>query len=95
MALQSAALDSETKAAAKAAPWKIAELRAAVAAAVEMGFPVALKAAAPGFGNRLELGALHLDLADADAVRQAALATTERLGDRVGGLLVQPNTSFM
>lgn len=37
--LQSAALDAETKAAAKAAPWKIAELRAAVAAAAEVEEP--------------------------------------------------------
>ena len=67
-----------------------ADVEGAVAAATELGFPVALKAAAPGFGNRLELGALHLALDDADAVRQAALDMTERLGDRLGGLLVQP-----
>ncbi|MGC4805502.1 GNAT family N-acetyltransferase [Micromonospora sp. DT233] len=43
----------------------------AVAAAGALGYPVALKAAAPGLRHRLDLGAVRLDLADAPAVRRS------------------------
>jgi acetate---CoA ligase (ADP-forming) len=55
---------------------------AAVEAAHELGYPVVLKAAAPG-AHKTEAGGVILDLGDDDAVRVAA----ERIG---GPLLVQP-----
>lgn len=42
----------------------------AAAVAERVGFPVALKAAAPGLRHRLDLGAVRLDLADPSAVRR-------------------------
>jgi len=56
--------------------------QAAVDAAVELGYPVVLKTAAPG-AHKTEEGGVILDLGDEEAVRVAA----ERLG---GPLLVQP-----
>ncbi|HEY2372117.1 MAG TPA: GNAT family N-acetyltransferase [Gaiellaceae bacterium] len=55
---------------------------AAVAAAGELGYPVVLKTAAAG-AHKTELGGVALDLAEAEAVREAA----RRIG---GPLLVQP-----
>nr|MDT0657027.1 GNAT family N-acetyltransferase [Micromonospora sp. DSM 115978] len=43
----------------------------AAAAALRLGFPVAMKAAAAGLRHRLDLGAVRLDLADPAAVRHA------------------------
>ena len=54
----------------------------AVAAAEELGYPVALKLAAPGL-HKTEVGGVALDLRDQSAVREAA----QRLGAAV---LVQP-----
>ncbi|GIF10325.1 bifunctional GNAT family N-acetyltransferase/acetate--CoA ligase family protein [Actinoplanes teichomyceticus] len=50
----------------------------AVAAAAELGYPVALKAAGGGLRHRIDLGAVRLALADEDDVRAAYrdLATT-------------------
>ncbi|MFI9529905.1 bifunctional acetate--CoA ligase family protein/GNAT family N-acetyltransferase [Micromonospora rosaria] len=42
-----------------------------LAAADRIGYPVALKAAAPGLRHRLDLGAVRLDLADPAATRRA------------------------
>src|SRR5205823_1066550 len=56
--------------------------QAAVDAAVELGYPVVLKTAAPG-AHKTDEGGVILDLGDEEAVRVAA----ERLG---GPLLVQP-----
>jgi hypothetical protein len=47
------------------------DARSAVAAAEELGFPVALKVADPGLRHRIDLGAVRLDLPDAAAVRVA------------------------
>jgi acetate---CoA ligase (ADP-forming) len=55
---------------------------AAVSVAESLGYPVVLKTAAAG-AHKTELGGVALDLADADAVREAA----ERIG---GPVLVQP-----
>ncbi|MFE9956724.1 GNAT family N-acetyltransferase [Micromonospora sp. NPDC005299] len=59
----------------------------AVAAAERLGWPVALKAAAPGLRHRLDLGAVRLDLPDAAALRRAYA----ELGPVFGAdVLVQP-----
>ncbi|PZF96496.1 bifunctional acetate--CoA ligase family protein/GNAT family N-acetyltransferase [Micromonospora deserti] len=59
----------------------------ATEAAGRLGFPVALKAAAPGLRHRLDLGAVRLDLADAAAVRRAYAEMSAVFGADV---LVQP-----
>ncbi|MEV0004616.1 GNAT family N-acetyltransferase [Micromonospora sp. NPDC050980] len=58
-----------------------------VAAAERLGWPVALKAAAPGLRHRLDLGAVRLDLADAGALRRAYAELAPVFGPEV---LVQP-----
>ncbi|MFI7605347.1 GNAT family N-acetyltransferase [Micromonospora sp. NPDC049366] len=59
----------------------------AAGAAAELGFPVALKAAAPGLRHRLDLGAVRLDLPDAATVRRAYAEMSAVFGADV---LVQP-----
>ncbi|MBQ1026673.1 bifunctional GNAT family N-acetyltransferase/acetate--CoA ligase family protein [Micromonospora sp. C95] len=59
----------------------------AVEAATRLGFPVALKAAAPGLRHRLDLGAVRLDLSDAAAVRRGGAELAAAFGADV---LVQP-----
>ncbi|MER7415663.1 GNAT family N-acetyltransferase [Micromonospora peucetia] len=56
-------------------------------AAARLGFPVALKAAAPGLRHRLDLGAVRLDLPDATTVRRAYAEMAAVFGADV---LVQP-----
>ncbi|MGK5675445.1 bifunctional acetate--CoA ligase family protein/GNAT family N-acetyltransferase [Micromonospora sp. URMC 106] len=56
-------------------------------AATRLGFPVALKAAAPGLRHRLDLGAVRLDLPDAATVRRAYAEMAAAFGADV---LVQP-----
>ncbi|MGK5520612.1 bifunctional acetate--CoA ligase family protein/GNAT family N-acetyltransferase [Micromonospora sp. URMC 107] len=60
---------------------------AAVDAAARLGFPVALKAAAPGLRHRLDLGAVRLDLPDAATVHRAYAEMSAVFGADV---LVQP-----
>ncbi|MEV7226327.1 GNAT family N-acetyltransferase [Polymorphospora sp. NPDC051019] len=60
---------------------------AAVRVAEGIGFPVVLKAAGGGLRHRLDLGAVRLDLPDADAVRRAYVEMAGRFGAEV---LVQP-----
>ncbi|WP_319462328.1 GNAT family N-acetyltransferase [Micromonospora sp. RTP1Z1] len=59
----------------------------AVEAAGRLGWPVALKAAAPGLRHRLDLGAVRLDLADPAALRRAYADMAPVFGADV---LVQP-----
>ncbi|NJP31648.1 bifunctional acetate--CoA ligase family protein/GNAT family N-acetyltransferase [Micromonospora thermarum] len=59
----------------------------AAEAAADLGFPVALKASAPGLRHRLDLGAVRLDLADEAAVRRAYAEMSAEFGADV---LVQP-----
>lgn len=59
----------------------------AVDAAIRLGFPVALKAAAPGLRHRLDLGAVRLDLPDAATVHRAYAEMSAVFGAEV---LVQP-----
>lgn len=54
----------------------------AVAAAAELGFPVAVKASGAGFAHKSELGLVELGLSDADQV----LAACARLSQRAPGL---------
>ena len=60
---------------------------AALAAAQELGYPVAIKSARPNLRNRLDLGAVRLNLADPRALRRAYDEVAERFGPAV---LVQP-----
>ncbi len=62
----------------------------AVAAADEMGFPVALKAVAPGLVHKSDVGGVRLGLADGDGVRAAYLAMGEALEGAMTGAVVQP-----
>jgi acyl-CoA synthetase (NDP forming) len=55
----------------------------AVAAAEAIGFPVALKTAAPGVMHKSDRGGVRLRLADADAVRHAYDDVAGRLGPQV------------
>ncbi|WP_174537765.1 bifunctional acetate--CoA ligase family protein/GNAT family N-acetyltransferase [Micromonospora chalcea] len=66
-------------------PARSAEEAAAVGE--RLGWPVALKAAAPGLRHRLDLGAVRLDLADAAALRRAYAEMAPMFGAEV---LVQP-----
>ncbi|MDO3700494.1 GNAT family N-acetyltransferase [Micromonospora sp. C28SCA-DRY-2] len=59
----------------------------AVAAADRLGYPVALKAAAPGLRHRLDLGAVRLDLPDPATLRRAYAEMSPVFGADV---LVQP-----
>jgi ATP-grasp domain len=61
--------------------------REAVAAARDIGYPVVVKAAARDVRNRLDLGAVRLDIADARTLRTAYQEVTARFGPAV---LVQP-----
>jgi acyl-CoA synthetase (NDP forming) len=71
----------------------VANPRDAVAAATELGYPVALKAADPDLVHKSDIGAVRLRLADADAVIAAydAIATSTRMEKPV--VLVQPMAS--
>jgi acetate---CoA ligase (ADP-forming) len=65
----------------------------AASAAQALGFPVVLKAVAPGVIHKTDIGGIALDLSDADTVRQEAQEMAQRL-DRAGygitGFLIQP-----
>ena len=62
----------------------------AVRAAAELGFPVALKAAAPEIVHKTDVGGVALDLGSPAEVERAYRAMAERLGRAMGGALVQP-----
>ncbi len=75
-------------------PTRVARRTAdAVAAAGEMGGPVALKAVAPGLIHKTDAGGVRLDLSGPTAVRAGAReirAAVARAGHRLQGLVVQP-----
>jgi len=54
-----------------------------------IGFPVAVKAVGAAIVHKSEMKAVHLGLADEDAVRQACRTLGERLGPQLEGFLVQ------
>ena len=64
----------------------------AAAAAAAIGFPVAVKAVGPALVHKTEHKAIHLNLADDHAVREAARDLQRRLGSLAEGLLVQQMT---
>lgn len=59
------------------------DVSAAVAAAEHLGFPVVLKAAAPGILHKSDIGGVVVGLRSADEVRQQYLAMAARLGPEV------------
>ncbi len=68
----------------------VAEPEQAVQAAENLGFPVALKALAPNFTHKSDVGLVRLDLSTPEAVRAAARDLLAKLGDAPReGLLVQ------
>ncbi len=60
----------------------------AVAAAGELGFPVVLKASAPGLVHKTDVGGVAVGLRDAEAVRAAATGMRARIAG-LDGFLVQ------
>ncbi|QSB16890.1 GNAT family N-acetyltransferase [Natronosporangium hydrolyticum] len=66
---------------------------AAVAAAAEIGYPVALKAADPQLVHKSDIGAVRLDLADGSAVTTAYHAVAAALARPDPPVLVQPMAS--
>ncbi len=65
----------------------------AVRAAEVIGYPVVLKAASAKIVHKTERGAVATDLASAQAVRTAYGDMETRLGDEMGGAIVQPMLS--
>jgi acyl-CoA synthetase (NDP forming) len=61
----------------------------AAAVATKIGFPVALKAASGAIVHKSDVGAVHLGLGSPEAVRDAFNAMAARLGDEMGGGVVQ------
>jgi acetate---CoA ligase (ADP-forming) len=61
----------------------VSSLDEAVAAACDLGFPVALKTAAPGVTHKSDVGGVRIGLADADALSEAYRDMAERLGPDV------------
>ena len=61
----------------------------AAAAAVRIGFPVALKAVGPTLLHKTDVGAVQLALESADQVSRAFMSMRSRLGDTMTGALVQ------
>ena len=71
----------------------VSDAGSAVAAASELGMPVAVKAVAAGLVHRSDAGGVRLGLDGADAVRIAAdeiSASVTRAGHRLEGFVVQP-----
>ena len=69
---------------------EVADAAAARSAAHEIGFPVALKALAPGLVHKSDVGGVALDLRDAAAVAHAWDAMTRSVGPAMTGAIVQP-----
>ncbi|MGZ8752326.1 MAG: acetate--CoA ligase family protein, partial [Acidimicrobiia bacterium] len=68
----------------------VADADAAVAAADAVGYPVALKAGAGVVVHKSDVGGVHLDLADAAAVRRAFAGLQAALGADDDVAIVQP-----
>ena len=69
--------------------FSVGDVDAAVAAADDAGYPVALKAASPAMVHKTERGAVRLGLGDAQAVRTAFAEMHSHLGEEMGGAVVQ------
>jgi len=62
----------------------------AVEAAQKTGFPVVLKGLGATLLHKTERGLVHLNLTDAETVKNAAFMIAQEAGDELEGLLVQP-----
>ncbi len=62
----------------------------AVRHAEEIGFPVVLKGLGSTLLHKTEQGLVHLNIADADAVKIAVSSIEKRAADKLEGILVQP-----
>ncbi len=62
----------------------------AVKAAEKIGFPVVVKGLGAKLLHKTELGIVHLNLNDSQAVEKAAISITEKGGDKLEGFLIQP-----
>ena len=67
----------------------VADEEAALAAAERIGFPVVLKGIAPGAEHKSELDLVHLDLRDADGVRNAHRNVLRALAEHIA-----PSTTY-
>ncbi|MDQ1464939.1 MAG: hypothetical protein QOC73_1880, partial [Actinomycetota bacterium] len=63
---------------------------AASAAAIAIGFPVALKAAAGALVHKTELGGVRLRLQTPEEVAAAFTSMSREIGDAMGGAIIQP-----
>jgi acyl-CoA synthetase (NDP forming) len=61
-----------------------------VAAAADLGYPVALKAGAPTLVHKSDVGGVKLGLANDDELRRAFVAMRAALGEQMGDAVVQP-----
>lgn len=68
----------------------VASVEEAVAAAEDLGYPVALKAGSELLVHKSDRGGVSLDLASAEEVRGAYREMAQRLGESMGGAVVQP-----
>ena len=62
----------------------------AIRQAEDMGFPVVIKGLGATLLHKTEQGLVHLNVADADAVKIAVSAIKKRAGHELEGILVQP-----
>ena len=69
---------------------RIATASEAVEAAEELGYPVAIKAGSGAIVHKTDVGAVRLNLASAQEVKDAFTTMQGRLGDEMGGAIVQP-----
>ena len=58
--------------------------------AAKLGFPVVLKAGAPGIVHKTDVGGVAVGLGSPEAVAEAYRAMAARLGTGMGGVVVQP-----
>ncbi len=56
----------------------------------DLRFPVALKAVSPSIAHKTEVGAVALNIPDADSLHAAVADMTARLGSQISGFIVQP-----
>jgi acyl-CoA synthetase (NDP forming) len=64
----------------------------AVAVAESIGFPVVLKARSGSLVHKSDVGGVVLGLESPDGVREAYLSMSNRLGEHMGGAVLQPMT---
>lgn len=69
------------------------DVDAVVEAAARLGYPVAVKADVPDLVHKSDVGAVHLGLADEDAVRRAYAAIAAALDTPAPHVVVQPMAS--